>query len=96
MASLVSASFSTFIRPSSALSLLLDANREHSVRAEGYKMLIHEPGLLPPQKTLESYLLHGRESFVQLQPATSTCSEAVSQLAVNDRGCFFEAESSLM
>lgn len=76
--------------------MLFDSNHENAIRAEGLKMLIHESGLLPTQRSLESYILRGRENFVQLQPATSTCSSAVSQLAVADRGCYYERENALM
>lgn len=88
-----------FFGPDLGLSVIINPLIEHnsmtSVNSEGIKILVNEFNLYPSERTIERMLPHKQESFVEVRPERTDCSNAVRSLPLSDRGCVFSNEHSL-
>ena len=74
---------------------LIEKKAMTSVNSEGIKILVNEPILYPSQRSLERMLPHQSETFVEIRPERTDCSQTVRSLPLSDRGCVFDNEFQL-
>lgn len=77
------------------LNPLIERNAMTSVNSEGMKILINPPSMYPSERTIERMIPHRQESYVEIRPERTDCSEAVRSLPLSDRGCVFSNEYEL-
>lgn len=88
-----------YFGPDMGLSVIINPLIEHnamtSVNSEGIKILVNEHNLYPSERTIERMLPHQQETFVEVRPERTDCSNAVRSLPLSDRGCVFNNEHAL-
>jgi acid-sensing ion channel, other len=88
-----------YFGPESGLSVILSPKIENeamtSVNSEGMKILVNHFNLYPSERSLERMLPHKQDSYVEIRPERTDCSETVKALPISDRGCVFEDEHQL-
>lgn len=77
------------------LNPLIEKNAMTSVNSEGIKILLNEFNLYPSTRTIERMLPHRQETYVEVRPERTDCSDAVESLPISDRGCVFKNEHQL-
>lgn len=66
-----------------------------TIDSDGVKMIVNEYNEYPSENSIEKVLPSFQESFVEIQPERTFCSEPVRHLSISDRGCYFENEWNL-
>lgn len=88
-----------YFGPDNGLSVILNPLIEKhamtSVNSEGIKIIITEHNLYPGERAIERMLPHRQETFVEVRPERTDCSNAVRSLPISDRGCVFSNEHQL-
>ncbi|CRL08251.1 CLUMA_CG020926, isoform A [Clunio marinus] len=88
-----------FFGPDMGLSVVLNPQIEKyamtSINSEGMEILINHPNLFPSRSAIRRMLPHKQETFVEVRPERTDCSQAVRTLAISDRGCVFDNEHEL-
>lgn len=77
------------------LNPLIEKQAMTSVNSEGIKILVNQPSAYPSERTIERMLPHRQETYVEIRPERTDCSEAVRSLPLSDRGCVFSNEYEL-
>ncbi|CAO1344894.1 unnamed protein product [Diamesa hyperborea] len=88
-----------YFGPDNGLSVVLnpifEKNAITSVNSEGVAMMLNNYDLYPGKRSKMSFLPHQQETFVDIRPERTECSNQVKDLPVSDRGCIFDNEFRL-
>lgn len=88
-----------FFGPDNGLSVILnpifEKNAITNVNSEGVKMMLSSHDLFPSERSKENLLPHQQESYVDIRPERTECSNQVKDLPISDRGCIFDNEFRL-
>ena len=71
---------------------MIEADSVSTVDSEGVKVIINDNDLYPSEESIEKLVPHRQETFIELAPQKTTCSESVKSLPISDRGCVFSTE----